>query len=129
MFFHQALETLQLKKPQNTDYVLSWKYTGFLHSTNPSEYKMGITFDRDSVFVEQNYYLTEIVNVYIIYDLDAWTRNPKNYLFVATNIVKNSDQETYVHFLFLQTIHFWPSPQKLFKLFLKIALKNCLAIV
>ena len=71
MFFHQTLETLQLKKPQNTDYVLSWKYTGFLHSTNPSEYKMGITFDRDSVFVEQNYYLTEIVNVYIIYDLDA----------------------------------------------------------
>ena len=31
--------------------------------------------------------------------------------------------------VFILTIHFWPSPQKLFKLFLQIALKNCLAIV
>ena len=31
--------------------------------------------------------------------------------------------------VFILTIHFWPSPQKLFKLFLQIPLKNCLAIV
>ena len=47
--------------------------------------------------------MAEIVNVYIVYDLDAWPRNPtnnfkiKNFLFGATNIVKNSDKEKYVH--------------------------------
>ena len=36
----------------------------------------------------------KIVNVYIVYDLDAWSRNPtnnfkfKNCLFGATNVVK-----------------------------------------
>ena len=46
--------------------------------------------------------MTKIVNVYIVYDLDAWPRNPtnnfkfKNCLLGATNIVKNSDKEKYV---------------------------------
>ena len=41
--------------------------------------------------------------IYIVYDLDAWPRNPtnifkfKNYLFGSTNIVKNSDKGKYVH--------------------------------
>ena len=53
--------------------------------------------------VEQNNYLTKIVNVYIVYDLDAQSRNPinnfrfKNSLFGATIIVKNSDREKYVY--------------------------------
>ena len=44
-------------------------------------------------------YLTNILNIYIVYDLDVWPRNPtnnskfKNCLFGATNIVKNSDKE------------------------------------
>ena len=52
--------------------------------------------------VEQNNYLIKIVNVYIVYDLDVWSRNPtnnfkfKNCLFRATNIVKNRDKEKYV---------------------------------
>ena len=64
---------------------------------------MGIKFDKDPLPVEQNNYLTKIVNVYIVYDLDAWLRNPtnnfkfKNCLFGATNIVKNSDKEKYVY--------------------------------
>ena len=64
---------------------------------------MGIKFDKDPLAVEQNNYLTKIVNVYIVYDLDAWLRNPtnnfkfKNCLFGATNIVKNSDKEKYVY--------------------------------
>ena len=48
--------------------------------------------------------MNKIVNVYIVYDLDALQRNPtnnfkfKNYLFGAINIVKrNSDKEKYVY--------------------------------
>ena len=43
------------------------------------------------------------MNVYIVYDLDAWLRNPtnnlkfRNCLFGATNIVKNSVKEKYVY--------------------------------
>ena len=32
---------------------------------------MGIKFDKDPLAVEQKNYLTNIVNVYILYDLDA----------------------------------------------------------
>ena len=59
-----------------------------------SEYRIGIKFDKDPLAIEQNNYLTKIVSVYIVYDLDAWPRNPtnnfnlKNCLFGATNIVK-----------------------------------------
>ena len=46
--------------------------------------------------------MTKIVNVYIVYDLDAWSKNLtnnfrfKNCLFGATNIVKKSDKEKYI---------------------------------
>ena len=74
-----------------------------LHSIKLSGYKMGIEFDKDLLSVEQNDYLTKIVNVYIVYDLAAWLRNLidifkfKNCLFRATNIVKNSDNEKCVY--------------------------------
>ena len=66
----------------------------FLNSIKLSEYRIGIKFDKYPLAVAENNYLTKIVNVYIIYDLDAWPRNPtnnfksKNYLFRATNILK-----------------------------------------
>ena len=47
--------------------------------------------------------MTKIVNVYIVYDSVAWTRNTlrifalKNCLFRETNIAKNSDKEKYMH--------------------------------
>ena len=47
--------------------------------------------------------MTQILNVYIVYNLDAWPQNLtnnfkfKNCLFRATNIVKNKDKEKYVH--------------------------------
>ena len=47
--------------------------------------------------------MAKIVNVYIVYGLDAWPRNPthnfkfKNWLFEGTNVVKNSDKENYVY--------------------------------
>ena len=64
---------------------------------------MGIKFDKDPLAVAKNNYLTKIVNVYIVYDLVAWPRNPttnfkfKNCLFGATNILKNSDKEKYIY--------------------------------
>ena len=44
-------------------------YTAFLNSIKLSEYRTGIKFDKDALAVEQNNYLTKIVNVYIVYDL------------------------------------------------------------
>ena len=55
---------------------------------------MDIKFDKDPLPVDQNNFLIKIVNVWIVYDLDAWSRNPtsifkfKNWLFGATSIVK-----------------------------------------
>ena len=54
---------------------------------------MGLKFHKDPLAVKQNIYLTKMVNVYIVYDLAAWPRNPtnnfkfKNCLFGATGIV------------------------------------------
>ena len=73
-----------------------------MHSIKLSENRTGIKFDKDPLTVEQNNYLTKILNVYIVNDLDAWQRNPtnnfkfKNCLFGAANIVKNSDKEKQV---------------------------------
>ena len=78
-------------------------YTAFFNSIKLTEYRIGIKFDKDPSSIEQSNYLTKIVNVYIVYDLDARLRNPtknfkfKNCLFGATNIVKNSDKEKCVY--------------------------------
>ena len=103
--YQLTLDTLELKKDKGTDYVLSWKskgvfnsklkslYTAFLNSIKLSEYRIGIKFDIDPLVVEQKNYLTKIVNVCIVYDLDAWPRNTtnnfkfKSCLFGVTNIV------------------------------------------
>ena len=37
---------------------------------------MGIKFDKDPSAVEQNNYLTKIVNVYFFYDLYDWPKVP-----------------------------------------------------
>ena len=64
---------------------------------------MVIKLDKDPLAVEQNHFLNKIINVYNVYDLDAWQKNPtnnfkfKNCLFGATNIVKKSDKEKYVY--------------------------------
>ena len=47
--------------------------------------------------------MRKIINVYIVYELDAWLRNPtnnfnfKNCLFGEPSIVKNRDKEKYVY--------------------------------
>ena len=73
-------------------YLILKLYTSFLHSIKLSEYRIGIKFCKDPLAIEQNNYLTKIVKVYIVYDLDDWPRNPasnfkfKNCLFGATNL-------------------------------------------
>ena len=39
---------------------------------------MEIKFDKNPLAVEQNNYANNFVNVYIVYDLDAWPRNLTN---------------------------------------------------
>ena len=103
------------KRDKGIDYVHSWNtnevtnskikpsYTSFLTSIKLSGYKMGIKFDKDPLAVKQNNYMCEIVNVYIVYDLDAWPRNPlnnfkfKNCLCRATIVIKNSHKEKYLY--------------------------------
>ena len=74
-----------------------------MYSRKPSEYRIRIKFDKNPLHVEQNNYLTKIVNAYVVYDLDAWPRNCtnnfkfKNGLFGASNISKNSYKEKYVY--------------------------------
>ena len=59
---------------------------------------MGVKFDKDPLAVEQNNYVSKIANVYIVFDLDAWPKNPTNdfkfkkCLFGETTVVKNSDK-------------------------------------
>ena len=86
-------DALELKKDKCTDYILSWKskllynsklqqlYTAFLISIKLSEYRIEITSDKDLLAIDQNDQmknLTKFVNVYIVYNLDAWPRNPTN---------------------------------------------------
>ena len=115
-FVYQAtLDTLELQKDKGTDYVFICKsktvynsklkpiYTAFLHSIKPSGYKIWIRFYKDPLGVKQNNYLIQIVNVYIVYDLDDWPWNPtnnfkfKNCLFGTASVVKNNDKEKYVN--------------------------------
>ena len=62
---------------------------------------MGMKFDKDPL--EQNNNLNKIVNVYIVYDLDAWPKTPlrnftiKNCMFGAASIVKIRDKEKWVY--------------------------------
>ena len=111
--YQPTLDTLELTKV--TDSVITCKskgvfssklkplFTVFFNSITLSEYKIGIKFDKDPLALDQNNHLIKIVNVFIVYDLDAWPKNPtdnfkiKNCLFGATNIVKNSDKEKYVY--------------------------------
>ena len=39
-----------------------------------SAYRIGIKLDKDNFAVEQNNYLTTIVNVYVVYDLGDWLK-------------------------------------------------------
>ena len=55
---------------------------------------MRIKFNKNHSVLEPSNYLSKIVNIYTVYDLDAWPGNPtnnfkfKNCLFGATSVVK-----------------------------------------
>ena len=84
--YQPILDTLELKKDKGNDFVLRWKskgifnsklkllYTAFLHTTKHSEYRTEIKFEKDPLALEKNNYLTKIVNVCIVYDLDDWSK-------------------------------------------------------
>ena len=94
------------KKTRALENVIGWKlkkvytskltllYTVFLHYTKRSGYKIEIQFNKSVLVVEQKNYGANIVNVYIVYDLDDWPRNPlnrfslENYLFGAVILLK-----------------------------------------
>ena len=78
--YQPTLDALELKKEKCTDYVLTWKSKGvFISKLKPfilpscttkfSKYKTGMKFDKDLLSIEQDNYLTKIVNVYIVYHL------------------------------------------------------------
>ena len=52
--------------------------------------------------------MTKTVNIYTVYDLDAWSRNPtndfkfRNCLLGSTDIVKNSDKEKYIYIVAME---------------------------
>ena len=68
---------------------------------------MGIKFEKDPLVVELNNCLNKIVNVYIVFDSAAWSRNStnnfkfKSCLFGETNMVKNSHKEKHAY------VEFW----------------------
>ena len=73
---------LELKKDKSAEYVIGLKskriynsklialHDSFLPNINCFRKKIEIQFDNSPLVVEQNNYPTEIVNFYIIYDLD-----------------------------------------------------------
>ena len=90
--YQLALDTLELKKDNGTDYVLSWKLQGVFNSKLKSLYTAFLYGIYHSGFRIRN--VSEfIVNVYIVYYLDAWPINPpnnfkfKNCLFGGNNRV------------------------------------------
>ena len=66
-------------------------------------YKVVIKTLNNSLVVENNNYLSKIVNVYIVYDLDYSSRNTfntstlKNCLFGTTDIIKNTGKCNYMY--------------------------------
>ena len=78
-------------------------YATFLNSAKLSGYRTEIKFDNSALVEEQNNYASKNVNVYIVYDLHTWSKNPlknfalKNWLFGASNIVKNNVEEKFVY--------------------------------
>ena len=67
-------------------------YTAFLNDIKIYDDRKGTKFNKDPLALEQNNYLTNILNAYN--DLDGWPKNPtnnfkfKSCLFGANNIVK-----------------------------------------
>ena len=67
--------------------MISWKSKGiynsklkalhgaFLPNVKYFGNKIGIQFNNTLLIIEQNNYVTRIVNIYIVYDLENWPKN------------------------------------------------------
>ena len=118
MFAYQRKpNTLEFKKDKDIDHVLSWKskeikftplHTTFLNSTKLSGYITGIKFDNSVLVVEKNNHIRKIANIYIVYDLDTYPKNPlNNFAFGATNTVKNNVKEKFLYSGYLMVAGEW----------------------
>ena len=65
-FYQPTFDTLELNE------------VAFLHCIKFFEYKMKMKFNKDPLALELKNYLTKIVNVYSVYELNAWPRNSTN---------------------------------------------------
>ena len=100
MFVYQpTFNVLGLKNDKSTEYSIKWKSEGiynlklialhgaFLPNIKYFRKKIGIQFNSTHLVTELKNYATKIVNIYMVYDLDNWSKNPlrnftlKNCLF------------------------------------------------
>ena len=70
----RALNKLLLRNKLLFKYNLKTLFNLFSPRLKRLGYKVGIKLLNDSLVVENNNYLTKIVNFYIVYDLDYWPR-------------------------------------------------------
>ena len=77
-------------------------YTPFWHRITFSGCRTGIQFDDSVLIEEQNSYAIKIVNAYIVYNLDDWSKillnnfKLKTCLFGEINIREDSDKSKMV---------------------------------
>ena len=106
---------LELKIDKRTDYIISWKSKGlynsklialhgaFLPNVKHFGVKIGRQLNNTPLVIEEINYASGIVYADIVYDLDNWPKNPlrnftlNNFLFGATNTVKNNDKDKYMY--------------------------------
>ena len=109
MFVYQPTYNVIKYLNSSTEYITSWRSKGVYNTKHilikndslpnirdPNK-KILLQFDYTPLVVEQNNYTSNIVNVYMVYDLDYWPKIPlRNFtLKLYINIVKNSDREKY----------------------------------
>ena len=89
MFVYKStFNMLELKIDKGTDYIISWKSKGlyksklialhgaFLPYVKHFGVKIGRELNNTPLVIEEINYAPGIVNVYIVYDLDNWPKNP-----------------------------------------------------
>ena len=116
MFVYKStFNMLEFKIDKGTDYIISWKSKGlynsklialhgaFLPNVKHFVVKIGRQLNNTPLVIEEINYASGIAYADIVYDLDNWSKNPlrnftlNNFLFGATNTVKNNDKDKYMY--------------------------------
>ena len=93
MFVYQPTYNVIKYLNSSTEYITSWRSKGVYNTKHilikndslpnikdPNK-KILLQFDYTPLVVEQNNYTSNIVNVYMVYDLDYWPKIPlRNYI-------------------------------------------------